>query len=99
MRSAQKILDMMAEFLSGSYDPLDFSYDYPQVLADERMVLDNENPALSNFLDGDLQYVCGCYDPYDTGDPDTIDLNQFKAKVREVYDAAAQLTDAHRQAI
>lgn len=95
----ERLLRMMAEFLRGDYDPQDFSFDFPDALLGEYAALESEHPGLGDLLSEDMPEICAYFDPYATGDPDTIDEGEFRARVQGVYDAALRIMEGQRKAM
>ncbi len=93
------LMNMMDQFLRGDYDPWEFSFDFPDELSGSYASLEKERPGLGDLLHADMPEICADFEPDEVDRDCTYGLAEFKAKVREVYDAAAQLTDVHRQAI
>ncbi len=94
-----KLLMMIARFLYGEYDANDFSYDFPDELIATYAELQIENNELAILLNDEMPDICAFFDPYDTGDPDTLDEKAFKEKVLAVYMKALPLTAVSKRAV
>ena len=72
-------IQMINEFLNGEYDPLDFSYDFPDFLIENYDVLENEDRAINEILNDNLPEICA---EYEIG----ADTENFKDEVRAEYE-------------
>ena len=72
-------IQMINEFLNGEYDPLDFSYDFPDFLIENYDVLENEDRAINEILNDNLPEICA---EYEIG----ADTENFKDEVRAGYE-------------
>lgn len=79
-----KLLLMMANFLHGATSAQDFSYDFPEELASLSERLEREDTGFAQLID-EMPEICASFDPYSTGEPDTLDEDAFRDRVREVY--------------
>lgn len=57
-----EILQMLVEFIAGNYDPLDFSYDFPEALIDHHTEIDETAPGLYAILSDELPEICADYE-------------------------------------
>ncbi len=83
-------LVMLQQFLDEQYDPMSFSYDFPMEAGDmmsSLLAMDRR----AGLAYGELVDACSWFDPYDTGDPDTIDEKEFRAKAKVAYDEAMRV--------
>lgn len=76
--SILKVMEMMGSFLNGDYDPLLFSYDFPDKAFDNYDKMYQENPQIAEYLDQTMPYICDEYEP-------GMDPADMKSKVRAVY--------------
>lgn len=74
----EKLLKMMEDLIKGDYDCNDFSYDFPELLLDA----DDE----VNDLFEDLPEICASYDPYWSGEKDTLGERDFIEAIKKAYD-------------
>lgn len=89
-----KILTEIKLFLDNMVDPEEFSFTLPDLLVETYEQLKKENKDLADFLSEDLPFYCGyfCPDPAARSQsPDYLDEDQFRAKVKEVYEQALKL--------
>lgn len=81
----------MKRFIDGTFDPLEFSYDFPVNLINANEGLKSKNKQLYELLNEDMPEICANYEPDDVarqGEPDLLDEEQFRRKVKEVYEKA-----------
>ncbi len=90
-----EVMLMIAEFLFGDYDAMEFSYDLPSKLVEIGAAFRKENLALAELLVEELPETCSWFD-HDTSDEGTIDETQFRKKVAEVYQRAVPLAAARK---
>lgn len=57
-----EIFQMLEEFLVGNYDPLDFSYDFPEALIEHHTEIDETAPGLYAILSDKLPEICADYE-------------------------------------
>lgn len=88
MKCTNTLMLMIAKFLYGEYDPEQFSFDFPAVLSNIYDEFQQENAVLCEYLEDEMPEICGYYDPYGTGEPDTLDENQFRDCVMDIYQNA-----------
>jgi hypothetical protein len=89
-----KLLQEIKDFLDGKVDPEEFSFDLPSLLVETYKELQKENGPLAELLNDFLPDYCGyfCPDPAARSQsPDYLDEDQFRAKVKEVYEQALKL--------
>lgn len=83
---------MMANFLHGSLNAQDFSYQFPIELANCFDALQKEAPQFSEFIDDEMPELCASFDPYHTQDIDALNEASFREKIAEVYIQALKLS-------
>lgn len=79
-----KLLLLMANFIHGAQGAADFSYSFPEKLAEFQDDLEKEDPAFAREMD-EMPELCASFDPYQTGEPDTLNEEAFRAAVMEIY--------------
>lgn len=79
-----KLLLLMANFIHGAQDAADFSYSFPEKLAEFQAGLEKEDPAFAREMD-EMPELCASFDPYQTGEPGTLNEEAFRAAVMEIY--------------
>ena len=79
-----KALNTMRDFLNGKYDPLDFSYGFPDFLVEYYNAMYAENPEITEILNDNMPEICAEYE-LDAPDED------FKKKVRIEYERAIRI--------
>lgn len=72
-------LQMIDDFLNDKYDPLKFSYDFPDFLIDKYEVMEKENKTVNDILNEDMPEICA---EYELG----ANPEEFKRKVKEEYE-------------
>lgn len=77
----RQAIQMINEFLNGEYDPLDFSYDFPDFLIENYDALENEDEIINEALNDNLPEICA---EYEIG----ADTENFKDEVRAEYERA-----------
>lgn len=77
----RQAIQMINEFLNGEYDPLDFSYDFPDFLIENYDALENEDEIINEALNDNLPEICA---EYEIG----ADTENFKDEVRTEYERA-----------
>ncbi len=82
--------DMLTKLIHGQYDPWEFTFDFPMETGNMLHVLYDAD-AVSGRAYDDLIEACAWFDPYDTGDPYTIDEKEFRAKAKVAYDEAMRV--------
>lgn len=77
----RRAIKMINEFLNGEYDPLDFSYDFPDFLIENYDFLENENEneIINEALNDNLPEICA---EYEIG----ADAENFKGEVQAEYE-------------
>lgn len=88
MKYTNELMLMIAKFLYGEYDAERFSFDFPAALSTAYDALQAENAALCEYLEDEMPEVCGYFDPHGTGDLDTLNAEQFRARVMDIYQKA-----------
>nr|DAX81079.1 MAG TPA: hypothetical protein [Caudoviricetes sp.] len=79
MTIIDKIKDTILKFIGGAYDPLQFSYDLPNLIVDNYDELKRYDEKLAKRLDDIFPEVCAEYERGDDPEP-------FRKKVREEYE-------------
>ncbi len=79
-----KLLLLIANFLHGAADAGEFSYAFPEALAQAEEALEKEDARFARIMD-EMPEICAAYDPYGSGDPDTLDEAAFRERVRDIY--------------
>ena len=97
MKYTNELMLMIAKFLYGEYDAERFSFDFPATLSDAYDAFQQENPDLCDYLEEEMPDACGYFDPHNTGDPDTLNEQQFRMKVMGIYRERA--ADVHAAGI
>lgn len=92
MKYTNELMLMIAKFLYGEYDAEQFSFDFPAVLSKVYDTFSEENPDLCDYLEEEMPEVCSYFDAHDTGDPDTLNEQQFRTKVMDIYRNALPLS-------
>lgn len=92
MKHTNALMLMIAKFLYGEYDAERFSFDFPAMLSDAYDTFHEENADLCDYLEEEMPEVCGYFDPHGTYDPDTLDEEQFRSRVMEIYQKALPLS-------
>ncbi len=87
----QELLQMMKNFIDKKIEAEPFSFDFPGRLAFVYKDFRKENPALCDFLQKDMPDYCAAYDPDPAGEPDLLDDEQLREKVKGVYEKAVAL--------
>ncbi len=72
---------MINDFLNDKYDPLEFSYDFPDFLIDKYEIIERENRAVNDILNDDMPEICA---EYEIG----ANADEFKRKVKSEYERA-----------
>jgi hypothetical protein len=77
-------LSDIEDFLEGRANPLDFSYDLPNLLLESSKIIDEFDSGLCNAIHYDLPEICSWYEEGCIYDPksDVLDLPHFKIKVQ-----------------
>lgn len=83
---------MIAQFLFGGAGAEEFSQEFPATLSAAFDALHAENARLCDLLEEQMPELCAAFDPYETGDPDTLTEARFREKVLEVYQEALPLS-------
>ena len=92
MKYTNELMLMIAKFLYGEYDAERFSFDFPATLSDAYDAFQQENPELCDYLEEEMPDACGYFDPHNTGDPDTLNEQQFRMKVMGIYQNALPMS-------
>lgn len=92
MKHTNTLMLMIAKFLYGEYGAEQFSFDFPNALADAYNEFQLENAALCNYLDDEMPEVCAYYDSHQTGDPSTLNEDQFRTQVMNIYKNALPMS-------
>ncbi len=79
-----KLLLLMANFIHGAQNAVDFSYSFPEELAEVQEDLEKEDPVFAREMD-EMPEICASFDPYQTGEPDTQNEEGFRAAVTKIY--------------
>lgn len=77
----ERAFRMIDDFLNGKYDPLEFSYDFPDFLIDKYEIMERENNAVNDILNENMPEICA---EYEMG----ADAGEFKQKVKSEYERA-----------
>ena len=80
-RVTAQLRRMLEQFISGQYDPLDFSYDFPDDLCNVFDEVEKEDPRIAEILDDNLPEICA---EYERG----MDPQPFIDAVRKEYERA-----------
>lgn len=72
---------MMLRFLAGEYDPLEFSFDFPDYLVEHYDEMAAANPGRTDILNDELPEICA---DYERGE----DPAKFIARVQREYERA-----------
>lgn len=91
MKYSNEMMLMIAQFLYGGADAKDFSYDFPDRLADIYEEFNKENPELCDLLEEEMPEICGFFDMHGTGDRFTYPEDIFRDKVMAVYQKAVSI--------
>lgn len=92
MKYTNELMLMIAKFLYGEFDAEAFSFEFPATLSAAYKDFLEENTELCNYLEDEMPELCASYDPYGTGEPDTLDGEAFRQKVLEIYQKALPLS-------
>ena len=95
MKYTNELMLMIAKFLYGEYDAAEFSFDFPAALSDAYTLFIEENKELCTYLEDEMPELCAAFDPHGTGDEDTLNAEQFRNKVLEVYQKALPISMRH----
>lgn len=76
-----ELKNMIDSFLSGEYDPFDFSFDLPEFLIEHHIELEAENAAAFAVLEDELPEICADYEP-------GFDPAPFMEAVKREYERA-----------
>lgn len=87
----QELLQMMKDFIDGKFEAEPFSFDFPARLSYVYDGFYKENQKLCDLLEENMPEYCAAFDPYIAGDPELLNAEQLKAKVRAVYEKALSL--------
>jgi len=80
----KKILESIDDFLEDRVNPLDFSYDLPDLLLESAKIIDAFDSGLCDAIHYELPEICYWYEDNAEYDPrsDVLDLPHFKIKVQ-----------------
>lgn len=92
MKYTNELMLMIAKFLYGEYDATAFSFDFPAALSDGYTAFLKENKDLCTYLEDEMPDICAAFDPHGTGDVDTLNADQFRGKVLEIYQKALPIS-------
>lgn len=81
MTRLTEVLDMINDFLAGTYEPFAFSADLPDCLCEYYDDMYAENPVITKILNEDLPEICADYEP-------GLDPAPFREAVRKEYERA-----------
>ena len=84
----QELLSMMKDFIDGRLEADPFSFDFPGRLAFVYQNFQKENPKLCNLLEENMPDYCAAYDPDPGNEPDLLNGEQLRQKVKAVYEKA-----------
>lgn len=73
-----KALGMMEDFIDGRYEPLDFSYNFPDFLIQNYDRLEQENEYINGVLNENMPEICA---EYEIGEPP----DDFIKQVKDLY--------------
>ena len=79
MNIVEEIKNLIFSFISGNYDPADFSVDLPHMIVDNYEDIDVIDPKLAERLDDTFPDICS---EYERGD----DPASMREKVRKEYE-------------
>lgn len=82
--SILRVMEIIEQFLKGDYDPLSFSYDFPEKAFENYDKMSQENPKIAEYLDQTMPYICDEYEP-------GMDPADMKGKVRTVYQKVMEM--------
>ena len=71
---------MLEKFIDGKYDPLAFSFEFPDYLVNHYEEMNEENKDINSILNEDLPDICAEYER-------AMDPTEFIKKVRNIYSA------------
>ncbi len=74
----EKIKTTIDKFLSGNYDPVDFSFDLPDMIVDNYKFIERENPKIAKELDDTFPEICA---EFERG----FDPAPFREKIKSAY--------------
>lgn len=83
----EQAFQMINDFLNDKYDPLEFSYDFPDFLIDKYDIMENENIMVNSILNDDMPEICA---EYEMG----ADSDEFKQKIKSEYERALKVAKA-----
>lgn len=67
-------------------------FDFPAALSNCYDAFRVENVELCDYLEEEMPEACELFDPYGTGNPNTLDEDQFRNCVMEIYQKALPLS-------
>lgn len=77
----EQAFQMITDFLNDKYDPLMFSYDFPNFMIEQYEAMEQENKAVNNVFNDDIPEICA---DYEMGEPS----DEFKTRIRAEYERA-----------
>jgi hypothetical protein len=72
---------MLCAFLNGEYDPLDFSYDFPDFMIENYEIMERENKLVNDIFNDNIPEICAEYEFGENPD-------EFKKNIRNEYEKA-----------
>ena len=72
----EQALNMVNDFLNNRYEPLDFSYDFPDFLIEHYDEMEEENKTINAVLNENMPEICADYEMGENPD-------YFKERVKE----------------
>ncbi len=77
----EQAFQMISDFLNNKYDPLEFSYDFPDFLIDKYEIMEKENKEVNDIFNDNMPEICA---EYEMG----ANAGEFKQKVKSEYERA-----------
>lgn len=77
-----QIRNMIMDFLAGSYDPLDFSYDLPDLLIQKYDEVENKDATVNSILNENLPEICA---EYERGEDPTYFMSQVYGEFKKAF--------------
>lgn len=74
----EQALQMIDDFLNDRYDPLEFSYDFPDFMIAQYEIMEKENKAVNDIFNEEIPEICADYEMGEAAD-------DFKSKIKEEY--------------
>ncbi|WP_059050840.1 hypothetical protein [Paenibacillus senegalimassiliensis] len=94
MSVVEEVLNKIKLFVDGVTDAEEFSFDFPDDLADAYEGLERENKPLAVLLNDEIPDICAAFQPDEAarrGEPELLNEDQFRQKVTKVYEKANKL--------